>query len=157
MKKIIFFLVVVLFFCSCDKGDGLLEQGSLSVSNHTFSGCLDDKNIVKSSVASIPHIVTLEAEGNRLKLFRTGRFTCAAQIEIVVSNEGNTITIDEENRNASSYCYCYAEYSSQIDGMKDGEYIICIMPEQTHGYYKPFTFKFEEGAKKTIELEFIPY
>lgn len=81
------------------------------------------------------------------------------QIELEISNEGNTITIKEENKGGAAFCTCPAEYNGEIAGMKDGEYTICIYPpdESDDWYYKPFVFTFKEGATIKMELEIIYY
>ncbi len=160
MKTLRFFLCVsmtiVVLFCACDKSDRPLDLNSLTVSNHVFSGCVDIDDLTKADKHPyLPHTITLEASGNTLKILRQGRFPCGSKAEIVVTNEGNTITIEEVNKGPAAMCSCPSEYKSEINGMKVGTYTICVFPFKSEdGYYKPFVFNFKEGVKEKVKLEF---
>ena len=159
MKKIIILLAAVVLFSACDKSDRPLDLNSLTVSNHVFSGCVDAEDLTKVGQSDFySHIIILEANGDVLKVLKQSRFVCGAYIELEISNEGNTITLREVNKGASAFCTCPGEYKSEIKGMKEGEYTICVFPADTdEWYYKPFTFTFKEGIKQRIELEYIYY
>lgn len=156
MKKIIFLMTMVLFI-ACDKGENPLTNNSLSVVVHAFSGCIDEEDLTKAG--SYTHRIRLEAKGNVLHILKQNRFSCGAMIELEISNEGNTITIKEVNKGGAAYCTCPGEYKSEINGMKEGVYTICLYPpdEADNWYYKPFVFTFKEGAKVEMELETIYY
>ena len=60
-------------------------------------------------------------------VYRKGEFNCGAKIQLSVSNEGNTITLKEENLTGVAYCgTCPMECICEIVGMKEGEYVISI-------------------------------
>ena len=158
MKQIIILLAVVVLFCACDKSDRPLEYNSLSVENQLFTGCVEPEQLTKAGHTIVPSVMILEVEDNILEIIRQGEFSCGAKMEVKVSNEGNTITLEEENKGASAFCSCPGEYKAEIKGMKEGEYTICVFPADTdEWYYKPFTCTFKEGIKQRIELEYIYY
>lgn len=157
MKKIVIFLMVAVLFVACEKGDKPLDPNSLTVSTLEFTGCVEVEDLTKSGqIELIPHTIILEAQGNVLKVIRQSRFTCGAKPEITVTNEGNTITIMEENKGLSAFCSCPGEYRSEVYGMKDGVYTIFVIPFKSyHAYFKPFVFTFKEGSRQIVELELI--
>jgi hypothetical protein len=158
MKNIIAFLVTIVLFVSCDKNDKQLESNSLIITKQSeASGCLG-KNNTKAESNAQSNIITLEAKGKTLLVYRRGKYNCGALIQLSVSNEGNTITIQEKNVGLSAMCDCPGEYQSEIKGMKDGIYTICVFPFKSYyGYFKPFVFEFKEGVKQTVELDLIYY
>ncbi len=157
MKKIIFVLFAIVAFSACDKSDSPLEYNSLSVENQSFTGCIQPEELTKSELAMVTSAIILEVEGNMLRIIRQGEFSCGAKMEVKVTNEGNTITLEEVNKGQSAFCSCPGEYKADIKGMKDGVYTICVVPEDMGNWtYKPFIFTFEEGVKTTVELELVP-
>ena len=156
MKKIVIILMIVILFVACEK-DRPLDPNSLTVSTTEFTGCVEVEDLTKAGqIELIPHTIILEAQGNVLKVIRQSRFTCGAKPEITVTNEGNTITIMEENKGLSAFCSCPGEYRSEVSGMKDGVYTICVIPFKSHhAYFKPFVFTFKEGSRQIVELELI--
>ena len=156
MKKILVFIMSIVCFTACDKSDGQLKNNSLSIVEHSFSGCINEEDWTKAAGSSYTtHRIILEAKGNVLHILKQNRFACGAKIELEISNEGNTITIHEVNKGGAAYCTCPAEYTSEITGMKEGVYTICIYPpaESDNWYYQPFVFTFKDGVKETIDLE----
>ncbi len=157
MKTLRFFLCVsmtlVVLFCACDKSDEQLEHNSLSIAMQSeASGCLD-KSKTKSVANPIANVITLEARGNTLMVYRKGEFNCGAKIQLSVSNEGNTITLKEENLTGIAYCgTCPMECICEIVGMKEGEYVISIQHYYSKEFYDPIVFSFKEGAEKTVDL-----
>lgn len=98
MKNIIAFLVIIVLFAACDKDDNQLKSNSLIIIQQSeTSGCLG-KNRTKAGSDTLSNIITLEAKGNTLLVFRRGEYNCGALIQLAVSNEGNTITIHEVNK-----------------------------------------------------------
>ena len=72
-----------------------------------------------------------------------------------ITNEGNTININEWNMGVASYCFCHTSYNCEIKGFREGEYILCISTQHTpvnKFQYKPITFSFVEGSKITFDL-----
>lgn len=163
MKTLRFFLCISLIaalFIACEKGDKPLKPNSLTVSNTEFTGCVEIEDLTKAGQDGwwVPHTIVLEAQGDVLKILRQSRFNCGAKLDITVTNEGNTITIQEKNVGLSAMCDCPGEYQSEIKGMKDGIYTICVFPFKSYyGYFKPFVFEFKEGVKQTVELDLIYY
>ena len=160
MKTLRFFLCVsmtlVVLFCACDKSDRPLEHNSLSVENQSFTGCIDSEELTKAGKTIVQSAMILEVEDNILKIIRQGEFSCGAKMEVKVTNEGNTITLEEVNKGPSAFCSCPGEYKAEIKGMKDGVYTICVEPEDMGNWtYKPFVFTFEEGVKKTVKFELV--
>ncbi len=127
------------------------EYNTLKVSNQKASECLDEEK-TKSVASPVANTITLEAQGNKLLVYRKGQYNCGAKIEFAVTNEGNTITLQEVNKRGIAYCYCPMESSCEIEGMKEGVYIINLQHYYTKEFYDPIRFTFEEGAKKTVDL-----
>jgi hypothetical protein len=160
MKNIIAFLVTIVLFVSCDKNDKQLESNPLIITKQSeASGCLG-KNNTKAESNAQSNIITLEAKGKTLLVYRRGKYNCGALIQLSVSNEGNTITIQEDNKRGLAYCGdCIMESSCEIDGMKEGVYVIVVKKyyseDNGEEFYDPIRFTFEEGAKKTVDLGYI--
>lgn len=149
MKKAITILILFVSMISCDKNRPLKEN-SLTVDNYLFSKC------EKNTKALTDRTVTLEMRENGiLHLYREGDFHCSAEMAIDITNEGNTININERNVGMASYCFCHTSYNCEIKGFREGEYILCISTEHTRVdkfQYKPITFSFVEGNKITFDL-----
>lgn len=160
MKNIIAFLVAIVFLAACDKDDKQLKSNSLIITKQSeASGCLG-KNRTKTGSDTLSNFITLEAKGNTLLVYRKGEFNCGALIQLSVSNEGNTITIHEVNKRGMAYCgNCIMESSCEIDGMKEGVYVIVVRKyfseDGGEEFYDPIRFTFEEGARKTVDLGYI--
>ena len=124
----------------------------LKATNKKSSGCLN-KDTTKSLSSPVANTITLEVKENKLFVHRKGEFNCGALIELAVKKEGNTITIQEVNKRGIAYCgTCTMESSCEVEGMKQGVYVISIQHYYSKEFYNPIVFTFEEGTKKTVDL-----
>ncbi len=125
----------------------LLKENALSVDNYSFSKCY------KNTKAANDKTVTLEMRKNGiLYLHKQGDYGCDGEIAIDITNEGNTINIQERYVVPSAYCICHAEYTCEIDGLKNGgNYTLCF--HLLRGHSKPIAFTFVKGSKLTFAVE----
>lgn len=128
------------------------ENNTMNVSNQKTSECLG-KDSTKAWASKVANTITLEAKDGKLLVYRKGEFNCGARIKFVVWREGNTIILEEVNTRGYAYCgTCPMEISCEVEGMKQGEYVISVQDNYSKEFYDPILFKFVEGEKKTVDL-----
>ena len=131
------------------KKDGYNE---LEVNNQKSSECLG-KDQTKASGSMGINIITLEAKGDKLFVYRKGQYNCGAKIELAARKEGNTIILEEVNTRGYAYCgHCIMDSSCEIGGLEEDVYIISVQDDSTQEFYDPIRFHFKEGEKVTVDF-----